>query len=253
MNTPHTTIETQKIAEVLRDKPQRVETIYNVKLNNRDDESVVTISKNYFDHLLNCLANQKYLHEQSPADRKNGQEVIDKAWRSGMFIMSLKHRIDGMCKQMVEKYCDFWNASLNSIQLWIDEDTNTDEYAKFKWIHLIPQEIEMWIRICCHSGCTVDCEREEYKVGMISERDFLYIVNIRGFNEHMIRFLSDILNHIGIWNGVCPVCNGNRGARVYLEASSLTSSHDDTEDETCEGYYKYEEECECECVSKEIE
>ena len=43
-------------------------------------DSTITISKNYFEHLLNCLANQKYTNELLEDHKKNIQKAIDKAW-----------------------------------------------------------------------------------------------------------------------------------------------------------------------------
>lgn len=58
----------------------------------------ITMDRDYFEHLLNCLANQKYVH-QINADatecdyktiQKKNQKVIDKAWRDGMDKLTTK-------------------------------------------------------------------------------------------------------------------------------------------------------------------
>lgn len=55
----------------------------------------ITMSRDYFEHLLNCLANQKYIGDIN-ADatecdykkiQKENQSVIDKAWRDGMDLL----------------------------------------------------------------------------------------------------------------------------------------------------------------------
>lgn len=58
----------------------------------------ITMSRDYFEHLLNCLANQKFIHEIN-ADatecdykkiQKENQTIIDKAWTDGMNMLRAK-------------------------------------------------------------------------------------------------------------------------------------------------------------------
>lgn len=46
------------------------------------------IERDVFEHLLNCLANQKYLHEMKLDQRVKMQAVIDEAWRKGMDLLA---------------------------------------------------------------------------------------------------------------------------------------------------------------------
>lgn len=48
----------------------------------------VEIERDVFEHLLNCLANQKYLHEMKLDQRVKMQAVIDEAWRKGMDLLA---------------------------------------------------------------------------------------------------------------------------------------------------------------------
>lgn len=50
--------------------------------------SKITIDVGDFEHLLNCLANQKFINEQTPEVQKEWQEVIDAAWNKGMKELS---------------------------------------------------------------------------------------------------------------------------------------------------------------------
>lgn len=45
------------------------------------------IDRQFFEHLLNCLANQKFLHERLLNERVKAQAVIDAAWRRGMELL----------------------------------------------------------------------------------------------------------------------------------------------------------------------
>lgn len=47
----------------------------------------VEIERDVFEHLLNCLANQKYVHEMKLDQRVKAQAVIDEAWRRGMALL----------------------------------------------------------------------------------------------------------------------------------------------------------------------
>ena len=59
---------------------------------------------------------------------------------------------------------------------------------RFKWYHLVQQEIEMWINLCC----------KDKKHKQVSIDDFDWIVKRRGFNEHMVKVLINILSEIGL-------------------------------------------------------
>ncbi len=47
----------------------------------------MTISVDKFEHLLNCMCNQKFLHEQSPKVQKEWQEIIDKAYHEARGLL----------------------------------------------------------------------------------------------------------------------------------------------------------------------
>ena len=58
----------------------------------------ITVDRNFFEHLLNCLANQKFIHEIN-ADalecdykkvQKENQQAIDKAYRQGRDLLAIK-------------------------------------------------------------------------------------------------------------------------------------------------------------------
>lgn len=46
--------------------------------------STITISLDEYEHLLNCLCNQKFIHEQKPEVQEEWQGIFDKAWMQGM-------------------------------------------------------------------------------------------------------------------------------------------------------------------------
>ncbi|MEM4258051.1 MAG: hypothetical protein QXL17_02725 [Candidatus Thermoplasmatota archaeon] len=50
----------------------------------------IEIDVNFFEHLLNCLANQKFI--ESSSNKKEDQEIIDAAYRLGMDLL-LNHTI----------------------------------------------------------------------------------------------------------------------------------------------------------------
>lgn len=48
------------------------------------DTNYIVVSRAFFEHLLNCLANQKFLHTRVQSEREADQKVIDVAWDKGM-------------------------------------------------------------------------------------------------------------------------------------------------------------------------
>ena len=57
------------------------------KMNNK-----ISIDKNFFEHLLDCLVNQKYISELNPKTQREHQIIIDKAWNDGMKILNERIR-----------------------------------------------------------------------------------------------------------------------------------------------------------------
>lgn len=60
----------------------------------------ITIDRDFFEHLLNCLANQKFIGEKPPCGdalamgktayqkiQIRNQKIIDKAWKKGMDLL----------------------------------------------------------------------------------------------------------------------------------------------------------------------
>lgn len=63
-------------------------------------DTSVHMSRDDFDHLLTCLAKQKFLHEMAGSliweNRKQAAEIqatIDAAWRKGMALLSPKEEL----------------------------------------------------------------------------------------------------------------------------------------------------------------
>ena len=50
----------------------------------------ITMNKDKFEHLLNCMCNQKYIHEQCSKVKKDWQEIIDKAYHEARGLLSVK-------------------------------------------------------------------------------------------------------------------------------------------------------------------
>ncbi len=182
------------------------------------NDGTITIKKDFFEHLLNCLANQKFIDEPpSNGDaiameeeeynkvQREGQEAIDKAWRQGMFIMSLEYKMNEEYQKKIHAHVDLWNESIPEIMKNRDDDIREfsgDSNIAFKWQHLVDQEIVMWIRLCCFSQSTIDVENERYEIGQVEQKDFDGIVERRGFTPKMISFLLKTLKYIGIGNNL---------------------------------------------------
>jgi len=95
---------------------------------------------------------------------------------------------------LFNKYVALWNERIPQLQLELENDKTEfpkDEHIDFKWIHLIQQEIEMYISLC--SGDVVEYNQ-------VPLDDFKLIVARRGFTPRMTNVLRDILVDIGIGN-----------------------------------------------------
>jgi len=55
-----------------------------IKANERN----VNINRNILEHLLNCMCNQKYIHEQNAETKAEWQEIIDKSYHEVRSILS---------------------------------------------------------------------------------------------------------------------------------------------------------------------
>jgi hypothetical protein len=129
---------------------------YDIKWQ-RDDDKII-ISKGYFEHLLNCLANQKYIEELPPNGdalaegeenyrniQEENQMAIDKAWREGMFILSLNHRSKEEYNKIWLKYCGYCGAQ-NDFSEWPNMSPPKileEQYKKWK-MKRIDEEYEEW-------------------------------------------------------------------------------------------------------------
>lgn len=51
-------------------------------------KQTVMIDTDQFEHLLNCMCNQKFIHEQSAKTQKEWQEIIDKAYHEARGLLS---------------------------------------------------------------------------------------------------------------------------------------------------------------------
>lgn len=109
---------------------------YELEWQSTKHEETITISKSYFEHLLNCLANQRFIGELPPNGdamaleqseyakiQTENQNVINKAWSEGMFLLCLDRKMRDAYKEMVEKYCEVWNKNLTFINDCMADDT----------------------------------------------------------------------------------------------------------------------------------
>ena len=46
------------------------------------------VDQDFFEHLLNCMANQKYIGEQSMDTQRVWQRIMDETWSEGMQLLT---------------------------------------------------------------------------------------------------------------------------------------------------------------------
>lgn len=69
-----------ELKEVCKDCEAKEPMETEVTFKTEELKKLVFIDKDKFEHLLNCMCNQKYIHEQSEAVQREWQEIIDKAY-----------------------------------------------------------------------------------------------------------------------------------------------------------------------------
>lgn len=79
----------EKAGQVWSDTENRLLHSYNVK-RGQIDSSKIKIKRGYFEHLLNCLDNQKFIDELDPKTKKENQAIIDKAGQDGRKLLSIR-------------------------------------------------------------------------------------------------------------------------------------------------------------------
>ena len=52
----------------------------------------IRIDMDFFDHLLGCMANQKYISEQTKETQEEWQMIIAIAWNAGMEILNIERK-----------------------------------------------------------------------------------------------------------------------------------------------------------------
>lgn len=95
-------------------------------------------------------------------------------------------------KILYEIYTEQWNKRIpqmcSDFELDI-KDFPDDKNIDFKWVHLLHQEVWMWVDLCCGNIA-------EYSQVPLDE--FNFIVERRGFTPRITKTLSDVLIAIGI-------------------------------------------------------
>lgn len=83
-------------------------------------------------------------------------------------------------KRRIKAVCKKWNKSASYITARIQ--ASEDPNAGFKWNQLVTQEIFMWCRL----------EKQ------VTLEEFEYISRMRGFDQHMRVFLTDLVKLAGL-------------------------------------------------------
>lgn len=178
------------------------------------DKETLTIGRDFFEHLLNCLASQKFVgegpqngdslsvgKESYDKTQEEMQRCIDKAYHLGRFILSLESKAETFRKELREKYIEI--LGITNIDEFIENDKKlfpNDENIHFKWVQIVGQEILMWIDLNTthHSNAKVDFDKMTMEKAQVSVESFHYITVRRGFTPKMIEFTRNVLIELGI-------------------------------------------------------
>lgn len=144
-------------------------------------KQMIEVDINFFEHLLNCMLNQKFLHEQSKEERERNQRVIDEALQKGMDLIQPIIQKNQTSQLAIDRYIKKWNEDIYFILKKIQASELDDI---FKWDHLVKQECEMY------------CVLAE----QVDKKEFDALCKRRGFNEDMKKYIIDMMKHVGLGN-----------------------------------------------------
>jgi hypothetical protein len=65
-----------------------IESVLPFKIPTYETEKQITVGADQFEHLLNCMCNQKFIHEQNEETQKEWQEIIDKSYDEARTLLS---------------------------------------------------------------------------------------------------------------------------------------------------------------------
>lgn len=148
----------------------------------------IEIGADFFEHLLNCMANQKYLGSQLPEDAAKNQKVIDEAWREGMDMINPIIQKKSIAQEALEKFNKKLNEDLPLIAKKIKDVMDDKKYPKdyvkkyaLKWT-LVRQECEMY--------CLIAEPVDKDEFGLLCER--------RGLTKNMRDYIIEMMKYVGL-------------------------------------------------------
>ena len=69
-------------------EPEETLVLYNTAKPNK----LVVMTSDELEHLLNCMCNQKYIHERSKEVQKDWQGIIDKSYHKARGLLSIRSK-----------------------------------------------------------------------------------------------------------------------------------------------------------------
>ena len=148
----------------------------------------IEIDADFFEHLLNCMANQKYLGSQLPEEADKNQKVIDEAWRKGMDILNPIKKKLGLVEEILNKFNEKLNNDFPIIAKKIKDVMDDSKYPRdyyveyaLKW-SLVRQECEMYCLIAEN----------------IEKKEFDLLCKRRGFTKGMRNYIIEMMKHVGL-------------------------------------------------------
>jgi len=141
----------------------------------------IKVKVDFLEHLLNCLANQKYMHEQAADTAGENQKVIDEAWQTGMDMIDPIIKKNNISKYALQKFDEKWEQDLKFISIDIKDDDKINQDRFFHW-GLIRQECEMY----CLIGDQVESE------------ELNSLCKTRGLNHEMKCYIVETMKYAGL-------------------------------------------------------
>jgi len=164
------------------------------------NEKTIEIDENFFEHLLNCMDNQKFMpvNNLSQAEKET-QEIIDKASRQARNIWLKETRREALRTELFNKWATKWKEDIPKIEAFIkyESEQNEEKNYLFVWGQIVVQEIEMFILLSTFEA-KYDIDSGKFTLKQVDQSSFDYIIKHKQLEKDQRLYILETLKKIGI-------------------------------------------------------
>ncbi len=148
----------------------------------------IEIDAEFFEHLLNCMANQKYIGSQLPEKAAEKQKIIDEAWRKGMDILNPIVKTKDKAEDALKKFNKKLHKDLPLITKKIKDVMDDNKYPK----DYVTEYAMKWTSV------RQDCEMYCLIAESVDKEEFEKLCEDRSYTRNMRDYIIEVLKHVGL-------------------------------------------------------